>query len=124
LPFIDWRATAEMNIEVLDDTAAYYRYFDATAHAEFLHDCVEQTIRKDLPNDVAFLEAYDRFVAGLNRIVDMPDRMIDLLHSFLRQGEGRLSSRARRGELAKLTEDEVREIEALYRDSIAPSRSA
>lgn len=108
LPFIDWGATAKKNIEVLNDTADYYRYFDATAHAEVLYDCVEQTIREDLPNEVAFLQAYGHFIVGVNRIVDTPDRLIDLVHGFLRQGEGRLSSRARRRGFAKLSDDEAR----------------
>ncbi|EJK86067.1 hypothetical protein PMI03_01940 [Rhizobium sp. AP16] len=32
LPFIEWRPTVSGNVEVLNDTAAFYRYFDATAH--------------------------------------------------------------------------------------------
>jgi hypothetical protein len=36
LNFIEWKPAAEGNGQVLNDTADYYRYFDATAHAEFL----------------------------------------------------------------------------------------
>jgi hypothetical protein len=34
--FIDWRPTARRNVEVLNDTADLYRYFDCTDNAEFL----------------------------------------------------------------------------------------
>jgi len=61
LPLIDWQPTPDGNVEVLNDTATYYRFFDATAHAEFLYACVEQTIERDLPAEVRFLEAFDRF---------------------------------------------------------------
>ncbi len=103
---------------MLNDTVNYYRYFDATAHAEFLYRCVEQTIEQDLPQEVAYLEAYDRFSKGLQEIVDMPERKVDLLHKFLRQQNGRLSKRARTNECAALTDEEVERIETLYRDSL------
>jgi Fic family protein len=117
LGFIEWEPTAAGNVGVLNDTAAYYRYFDATAHAEFLYQCVEQTIEQDLPQEVAYLEAYDRFARGLQDIVDMPERKVDLLHKFLRQENGRLSKRARSNDFAALTDEEVERVETLYLES-------
>jgi Fic family protein len=117
LGLIEWEATSAGNVRVRNDTAAYYRYFDATAHAEFLYQCVEQTIEQDLPQEVAYLEAYDRFAKGLQNIVDMPERKVDLLHKFLRQENGRLSKRARTNEFAALTEAEVESVEGLYKDA-------
>lgn len=114
LPFIEWRPTTNGNIEVLNNTADYYRYFDATAHAEFLYACVEQTVEHDLPDEVHFLEAFDRFAAGVKEIVEMPDRQIERLRGFLAQGGGRLSNRAREQEFAALTGPEAARIEALY----------
>ena len=110
---------------MLDDTAPWYRFFDATAHAEFLYACVETTVREDLPREVAFLEAYDRFVEGVQLIVDMPGRTLDLLHRFLGQSGGRLSRRARDKEFAALTDAETQRIEALYAESHAgvPART-
>jgi len=117
LDCIDWRAVPNGNIEVLNDTGDYYRYFDATAHAEFLYRCVEQTIEHDLPEEVAFLQAYDRFARGVQEIADMPAEKIELLHRFLRQENGRLSKRARENEFAALTDEEAEQIEVLYRAS-------
>jgi Fic/DOC family len=114
LPFIDWRPTADGNLEVLNDTANYYRYFDATAHAEFLYACVEQTVEHDLPDEVRYLEAFDRFAAGVKEIVEMPDRKIERLRGFLEQGKGHLSNRAREREFSTLTEAEAEQIEARY----------
>jgi Fic family protein len=118
LSLIEWEPTATGNVRVLNDTSLYYRYFDATAHAEFLYECVEQTIEQDLPQEVAYLEAYDRFAKELQAVVaDMPERKVDLLHKFLRQGNGQLSRRARDNEFAALTEGEVEAVEELYRRS-------
>ena len=114
LPLIEWRPTDKNNIEVLNDTADYYRFFDATAHAEFLYQCVEQTVEHDLPEEVKFLEAFDRFVADVQHIVDMPKTTVTLLHKFLTQGHGTLSKRAREKEFVQLRDDEVGRIEQLY----------
>ena len=117
LNVIDWHRTEEGNVEVTNDTGSYYRFFDATAHAEFLYACVEQTITVDLPAEVAFLEAFDRFASGVQEIVDMPADRIELLQKFLGQNDGRLSERARTREFAALTAEEGDRIEALFRDA-------
>jgi hypothetical protein len=49
-------------------------------------------------------------------MVDMPDRLLDLLYRFLRQNGGKLSKRARENEFAALTDDEAVRIEAIYAD--------
>ncbi len=114
LNFIEWRPTKSGNVEVLNETADYYRYFDATRHAEFLYRCVEDTITRDLPNEVAYLEAYDRFAEGVKAMIEMPAGKVDLLHRFLAQNNGALSKRARENEFSALTDDETRQVEALH----------
>ena len=114
LPAVDWQPTEDGNVRVLNDTADFYRFFDATPHAEFLYGCVQRTIEHDLPNEAEFLRRYDTFRTGVNLVVDMPDRLSDLLFRFLRQNAGKLSQRARTKEFAALTEEEVSRIEALY----------
>lgn len=114
LPVIEWEPTEQGNVRVLNDTADFYRFFDATPHAEFLYACVRKTIEEDLPNETEFLRRYDQFRAGLGAIIDMPDRTADLLFRFLHQNDGHFSKRAREREFAKLTDDEVDRIEKIY----------
>jgi Fic family protein len=114
LPFIEWRARSDGNLEVLNDTADYYRYFDATAHTEFLYSCVQQAVEQDLPEEVRFLETFDKFSAAVKEIIEMPDRQIELLRSFLTQGNGHLSKRAREHEFRALRDEEVNQVEDLY----------
>lgn len=121
LPLVNWRATSDGNVEVLNETVDYYRYFDATRHAEFLYSCVEQTVDHDLPTEMRFLEAFDRFSIAVKNIVEMPDREIERLRAFLAQGQGRLSERAREREFRALTTDEVATIEALYGELVGMS---
>jgi hypothetical protein len=117
LPVIEWEPTAQGNVNVRNDTADFYRFFDATPHAEFLYACVRKTIEEDLPRETEFLARYDRFRASIQTIVDMPDQTIDLLFRFIRQNAGRLSKRAREREFAKLTDVEVVAVEDAYTEA-------
>lgn len=114
LSFIDWEPTANGNVRVLNDTADYYRFFDATAHAEFIYACVEQTVDVDLPAEVEYLTAFEEFAHGVQEIVEVPQRELHLLRGFLAQNGGALSRRAREREYAALTHAEVTQIEDLY----------
>ncbi|MFN7103001.1 MAG: Fic family protein, partial [Pseudorhizobium sp.] len=114
LPLIRWAATERGNVEVLSETADFYRFFDATPHAEFLFSCVARTVDVDLPAETAFLAGYDTFKKRVSALVDMPDRIMDLLFRFLRQNDGTLSKRAREREFAGLTDAEAAEIQAIY----------
>jgi hypothetical protein len=114
---IEWEPTPGGNVRVLNDTASWYRFFDATAHAEFLYECVETTILQDLPREIAYLEGYDRFAVAVQQIVDMPARTLDLLHRFLQQNNGKLSRRAREKEFSALTDEEAARIEGMFADA-------
>ncbi|MCA9441843.1 MAG: Fic family protein [Candidatus Omnitrophica bacterium] len=116
LPTIEWKSTDKGNVEVLNDTSDFYRFFDATPHVEFLYSCVQQAIDHDLPNETRFLHRFDAFKKAVAGIVDMPNRTFDLLFRFLDQNEGRLSKRAINKEFARLREEEVERIEDVYRD--------
>jgi Fic family protein len=120
LPLIEWRATSDGNVEVLNDTADYYRYFDATAHAEFLYSCVERTVDHELPEEIQFLDRFDRFSAAVKELVEMPDREVERLRGFLAQNGGRLSTRAREQEFRALTDEETSRVESLYNESFGP----
>jgi len=120
LSVIDWQPTERGNIQVLNETADFYRFFDATLQAEFLFDCVRRTIEEDLPNEADFLRRYGQFTERLQAIADMPDRTADLLFRFLHQNHGRLSGRARAHEFEALTDEEVDRVERLYAESFGP----
>lgn len=121
LPLIEWTPTPSGNVDVLNETADFYRFFDATPHAEFLYACVEKTIEEDLPAEADFLERYDRFQRRVELIVDMPDQTLDLLFRFLRQNDGRLSKRARSNEFDALTPEEIERIETIYAETLGAS---
>ncbi|GLS40236.1 cell division protein Fic [Mesorhizobium tianshanense] len=117
LPLIEWESTPQFNVRVLNETGDFYRFFDATPHAEFLYACVQRTIERDLPDETAFLRRYDQFRQQVDSFIDMPEHLTDLLFRFLHQNGGRLSNRAREKEFAALTDGEAERIEAIYQQT-------
>ncbi|MDR3473449.1 MAG: hypothetical protein P4M09_17470 [Devosia sp.] len=113
MPFIEWKATSDGNVEVTNDTADLYRYFDCTAEAEFLYACVERTVGHDLPQEIDYLKRQDAALQRIMNAVEMPDRLAQNLIMFTRQNDGVLPRRRRENEFAKLTDAEVADIEKI-----------
>jgi hypothetical protein len=116
MPFIEWRPTPLGNVEVLNDTADLYRYYDCTEEAEFLYSCVRRTVDEDLPREIAYLRRHDEALRRIMDIVEMPDRIAEDLVHYIRENKGTLSKKRRRGEFKKLREDEVVAIEGIVRE--------
>ena len=108
MAFIDWRPTAERNVEVLNDTADLYRYFDCTASAEFLYACVLRTVQQDLPREIDYLRRHDEALRRIMETVEMPDRLAENLIMFIRQNNGTLSKKRRANEYKKLQRPRTR----------------
>jgi len=116
MPYIAWRPTPERNVDVLNDTADLYRYFDCTHAAEFLFACVQRTVDEDLPREIDYLRRHDLALQRIMEAVEMPDRIAGNLVMFIRQNNGTLSKNRRDGEFKQLTHDEVRRIERIVAD--------
>jgi hypothetical protein len=119
MPFIEWRPTPERNVEVLNETADLYRYFDCTAEAEFLYACVRRTVERDLPREIDYLRRHDEAIRRIMDAVEMPDRVAENLVLFIRQNDGSLSKKRREGEFRKLHDGEVISIEGIVNDAFA-----
>ncbi len=117
MPFIEWRPTPDRNVEVLNDTADLYRYFDCTQAAEFLFACVQRTVDEDLPREIDYLRRHDLARQRTMEAVEMPDRLAENLLLFIRQNNGVLSRNRREGEFRQLTDEEVARIERIVADA-------
>ena len=116
MDFIKWRPTPEHNVEVLNDTADLYRYFDCTQAAEFLYACVQRTVEYDLPREIDYIRRYDGAMTRIMDRIEMPDRLAQNLIMFIRQNNGTLSKRQRKSEFAALTDAEVQSLELIIQD--------
>lgn len=111
LPFVDYDLDAPGEMTVNNRTAHLYRYWDATRFAEFLYFCVAETIRRDLREELGFLQIFDRALQAVMEIVDMPDRRASLLVRMILQNRGELSKNKREREFPQLTDEEIVRIE-------------
>jgi len=117
LPHVEWKPTERGNVEVLNDTGDFYRFFDATPQAEFLFECVRRTVEEDLPQEADYLRRHDQAVRRIMDAVEMPDRVAGNFVMFVRQNGGTLSRRRREREFAPLTAEEVGRLEAIVNDA-------
>jgi hypothetical protein len=113
MSYIDWQPTPERNVEVLNDTADLYRYYDCTEEAEFLYGCVARTVTFDLPNEIDYLRRHDEAMKQVKDRVALSDRLAADFIMFVRQNLGTLAKRRRTAEFARLTQAEVEELEAI-----------
>ena len=114
LDFIEWKVTEKNNIEVINQTIDFYRYFDATKQAEFLFDCVTDTIENLIPEEVSYIERFDEMKRYLDDEFELPDKTVSLLFNVLEQNNGKLSKRAKSKEFKSLTEQEIDIIETNF----------
>jgi len=118
---IDWRALPNGNVDVTNDTSDLYRFFDCTAAAEFLYECVKRTVEEDLPREIEYLTAHDTAMRAIMNAIEMPDQLAASLIRFIRQNHGKLGRKRRDGEFAKLTDDEVELAEGIVKEAFEGS---
>jgi Fic family protein len=114
LDYIQWKETEDHNVKVTNETIDFYRYFDATKQAEFLYDCVKDTLDRVIPEEVSYLQKYDEFKKYIDNNFEMPDNMVAILVRFLEQNQGILSKRALKKEFSELKEEEIKDIQDSY----------
>lgn len=110
-PFVDYSLDAEQKMTVTNETAALYRFFDATPQAEYLFDCIEETIGRDLNQNLNFLKFFDAAMKAVMGVVDMPNQRAALLIRLIHQNKGKLS-KAKRDFFSELSDEEIRRIES------------
>ena len=115
--FIKWQPKPDRNVEVLNDTADLYRFFDCTDSAEFLYACVQQTVEHDLPREVDYLRRNDEAMRQIMDTVELPDNLAQDFIMFVRQNGGKLSNRRRSNEFAKLLDEEITTLEKIVNDA-------
>jgi Fic/DOC family len=104
------------HLMVEGETAQHYRYIDMTPQVEALFEFVKETIETDLVEELDFLRNHDDAKRGVQEIVDMPDRRLDLFIRLCLQNRGHLSKRKRESEFPELTDTEVDDMAAAMRE--------
>ncbi len=103
----------EMNVKNPSEVEALYRFPDLTNHAIFLATAIKNTVTKDVPEELYFLQCYDKLKKNIQNIVDMPNNKIDRIILFLHQNNGKLASRKRK-HYQELIDAEIEQMEQAY----------
>jgi len=104
----------EATINNPDEVEGYFRYPDLTPQAIYLAETIHATLKEDMPEELMFLLRYDEAKKEIQKIVDMPDRDINMMLIFLHQNRGSFPKR-RREQFSKLTDAEIASMQAAYR---------
>jgi Fic family protein len=113
---ISWKATANGNVKILNDTSDLYRFFNCTKSCEFIYSAVEKTIKETLPNELKYLDAFDKAFGAINEMIEMPDNQIKSLITFILQNKGKLSKKKKEKYYEQLTLKETDEIESVVEE--------
>ncbi|PYS66783.1 MAG: cell filamentation protein Fic [Acidobacteria bacterium] len=89
------------SLVVNNETAHLYRFWHATEFTEYLYDCVAETIRTDLKQEIGFLKVFDAAISATMEVEDMPDSQALLLVRLIK-----------RAAFSELSDQEVSAIEA------------
>lgn len=108
---VEWEPTSDYNIKILNNTIDLYRYYDLSKQAAFLYECIEETIKKIIPEELDYLEKYDQITKYINNHLSLPNTKVDLLIKLLHQNKGRLSKDKRQKEFDHLSDEDVLSIE-------------
>jgi hypothetical protein len=101
-------------VDITNETIDLYRYYDMTRQAEYLYECVEETIEHIIPEELDYLRRYDETLSGINKIVSLPDQKVDLMIKMLQQNKGKLSKAKREKFFDELSELDLKEIESIF----------
>lgn len=113
-----WELDDHGAMTVSNSTLDHFRYVDCTPMVEALYRFIEETIEKELPAELRFLQHYDLARAAMRDVVDMPEPAANLLLRLCLQNDGRLSKNKRKlPAFSKLTADEMDRLEEAIREA-------
>jgi Fic family protein len=104
----------EVEILNAEEVEGYFRYPDLTEQCLYLIQTLYDTIREDMPEELAFVQRFDEAKRAVQQIVDMPDKHIAQMLTFLHQNKGIFQKR-RREYFHKLTDAEIEQMQEAYR---------
>ncbi|MDB5229768.1 MAG: Fic family protein [Chitinophagaceae bacterium] len=111
----------EITVTNPSEVEGYFKYPDLTDQCIYLIQTIHATLEDDMPGELIFLQRYDEAKKELQRIVDMPDKLINLMLIFLHQNQGKFPKR-RREQFSLLTDEEIACMEEAYNKVFTPGQ--
>jgi Fic family protein len=105
----------ELRIDNSDEVCSYYRYPDLTSQSVYLAKAIFSTIQEDLFEELYFLQRYDELKKELQHLIDMPDKQLSNVITYLHQNKGIFPNR-RKKQFEEITEEEFAAVERIYKE--------
>lgn len=116
MELVEYTIDEDGRMTVQNDTVRWYAYMDLTEQTKALFQFIQQTIDTELVEELSFLANYDEAKGAIQDVIDMPDRLVDLLIRFCLQNSGRLSIRKRESHFDFLSDEEVTRLERIIQN--------
>ena len=104
----------EVEISNANEVEGYFRYPDLTDQCVYLVHTIHDTVQEDMPKELSFVQRFDEAKQAVQQIVDMPDKLITMMLTFLHQNKG-IFPKKRREYFGKLTDVEIQRMQEAYR---------
>lgn len=114
---VTYRKPANQEIEITnpEEVEGYYRYPQLTEQCTFLGKSIKSTVLYDMPKELLFIYRYDALKNAVQNIVDLPDKLLNLMIILVHQNKGILPKR-RKKKFEMLTVQEIEDIEHSYKE--------
>ena len=113
MPLIDFVSNDDASIEVLNETINLYRYFDATRMAEYLYECIDTTIDRELKAELDTVSAFSKARKAIDARFDLPEKKKNLFLKLCWDGKGRISKSKRKSQFEMFSDKELDHMESL-----------
>lgn len=112
MPLLDYSISDAGEVTVRNDSADFYRFMDLTPIVEEFQRTVSETIHTEWKAELTYLQNYDKIRAGMQAVVDMPEKKANQFILFVKQNGGSLPAR-RREYFAELSDEEISAMEKI-----------
>lgn len=113
MPLIDFMPNDDASIDVLNETINLYRYFDATRMAEYLYECIDTTIDRELKAELDTVSAFGKARKAIDARYDLPEKKKNLFLKLCWDGKGHVSKNKRKSQFEMFSDEELDRMESL-----------
>lgn len=115
MAMLDWELDGDNGnrIIVRNDIDYMYRFPDYTEHVIFTYEMMNAAIATELIEEICLLLVFDVIKSEINRLVDIPNNIIDKIVSIIMNGGGVVSKRKREYVLSYIEKEQLDEVESV-----------
>lgn len=114
----------DSEMQVSTETKELYRFIDFTKHAEYLFECIDNTLKEDFTAELRYLENYEKTRVLAKEVVDLPDVKLNNFIQFMKQNNNKLPNKRRSKNFAELTDKEIEKLEQVINENLLNIPSA